>query len=153
MRFNAHHAVAALFACVSCATGAPMPVATVSPQTTAQSFWVADLVRTRPGMQDEYLRGIAANWAGARRIAHERGIVRSYQAFAVKADSALPWDVILFTEYADSASFAGREESFRQIFELPAYISGRYNSARSPTELRTFFATELRVAPVAVGSR
>ena len=57
-------------------------------------------------MRDEYLLNIEANWAGARQMATDRGIVLSYQALAAEPDSARGWDVLLMTEYADSTAWS-----------------------------------------------
>jgi hypothetical protein len=86
--------------CTMLGCARPRTSALVS-QATGQSVWSMDLVRTRPGQQAEYLRGITANWAGAHRLAVEQGDVRSYQAFATRPDSTRDWDVVLLIEYAD----------------------------------------------------
>jgi hypothetical protein len=96
-----------------------------------------DLVLTRPGQQAEYLRGIRANWAGARRLVVEHGDVRSYQAFAATPDSARGWDVVLLTEYRDSSAFARREATFQEIFRDPRYVAGRVATALPSDQLRT----------------
>ncbi len=119
----------------------------------AASVWAVDLVRTNPGLQAEYLRGIAANWAGGRRIATERGVIRSYRALAGTPGSALGWDVLLMTEYADSASFANREAIFAEIFAMPRYVAGRYNSATPSAELRTIVTSTIPMSLVIEGSR
>lgn len=116
------------------------------------SVFALDLVLTRPGMQEEYLRGIAANWAGARHLARRQGVVRSYQALAAEPDPARGWDVLLITEYADSASFANREVVFREIFQTRAYLERRYTGPQPAGELRSFAATEVRLRSIAAGS-
>lgn len=102
------------------------------------SVWTVDLVRTLPGQQAEYLRNIEANWAGARHIARERGAVLSYRALVAPPDSALGWDVMLLTEYADSAAWRDREAIFDSIFASPEYV--RVPTARPSSELREFAA-------------
>ena len=123
------------------------------PTAIAQSepVWSVDLIRTLPGMQDEYLRNIEANWAGARSMAKERGIILSYQALAAEPDSTRRWDIILMTEYTDSTAWAAREDEFRAIFESPEFA--RLQMDTPSAELREFVAggvTMRGVAPPAM---
>ena len=101
-----------------------------------KSVWSVDLIRTLPGMQDEYLRNIEANWAGARHLALDRGVIKSYRALASEPDSARGWDVMLITEYTDTASWERREEAFREIFDSPEFV--RLEMAVPNSEMREF---------------
>ncbi len=100
--------------------------------------WAIDLVRTLPGAQLDYVRSIEANWAGARAIARERGDVLSYRAFVAPPDTARGWDVLLMTEYADSAAYANREETFQAIFASPEFVA--VEPARPSAEMREFMS-------------
>lgn len=127
--------------------GAPAAAAPAA----ATSLWALDLVRTRPGLQGEYLRSIEANWGGARHLAAEQGVVRSYLALTAAPDSARGWDVMLLTEYADSAAFAQREETFRAIFASPRYLAGAVTPGRPSSELRDFLVGEVVLRAVVTG--
>lgn len=105
-------------------------------ETTSTSVWAVDVVRTLPGMQDEYLRNIETNWAGARGIARERGVIVAYRAFAAEPDSLGEWDVLLMTEYPDSAAWANREAAFQEIFASPEFVRTPIDTPSA--ELRTF---------------
>lgn len=117
---------------------------------SGSAVWAVDLVRTLPGRQADYLRGIEANWAGARRLARERGAILSYRALAAPPDSSRGWDVILMTEYTDSAAFADREPLFQDIFASEAFVPLETDVPSS--ELREFVAGEVVLREVA-GSR
>ena len=106
--------------------------------SSGKPVWTVDLIRTFPGMQDEYLRNIEVNWAGARAMARERGVILSYRALAAEPDSIRGWDIILMTEYADSTAWANREEAFKAIFDAPDYV--RFEPSRPSAELREFTA-------------
>lgn len=125
---------------VSCVRGRVAPA--LEDDRSSPSVWVVDLVRTLPGRQAEYLRGIESNWGNARRLARASGTVRSYQAFSATPDSARGWDVMLLTEYADSRAFADRERVFQEIFALPEYLAGRV-TGRPSAELRVIAASEV----------
>lgn len=79
-----------------------------------QSIWTVDFMRTKPGQQARYLRYLDANWARARRTVQAQGGVKSFRVL-VSPDSLAPWDVVLLTEYPDSAALARAEEVFRPV--------------------------------------
>lgn len=103
------------------------------------SVWSVDLIRTLPGMQTEYLASIENNWAGARKLARDRGAVLSYRALVSDPDPERGWDVILMTEYADSAAWSRREETFREIFAAPEFVG--VEPASPSSEIREFVAS------------
>ena len=109
-------------------------------------MWAVDLVRTLPGRQGEYLQSIENNWAGARRLARERGPVLSYRALVAPPDTARSWNVMLMTEYVDSAAHANREEIFREIFTSPEFIA--IPTSRPSAELRAFDQSGVVLRPV-----
>lgn len=115
----------------------PPPATTAAPDA-GDSVWSVDLVRTLPGAQADYVRSIETNWANARRLARERGAVLSYRAFVAPPDSARGWDVLLMTEYADSAAWQAREEVFQAIFASPEFAA--VEPARPSSEMRAFAA-------------
>jgi hypothetical protein len=98
------------------------------------SVWSIDLVRTLPGGQADYVRSIGTNWASARKLGVDRGALRSYQAFVAAPDSSRGWDVLLMTEYADSATFAQREAIFEEIFDSREFV--RVEPGRPSAEMR-----------------
>ena len=64
--------------------------------------------------------------------------MRSYRALVAPPDSARGWDVLLMTEYADSAAWADREAIFQEIFASPEYT--RVPMALPSAEVRAFAA-------------
>lgn len=108
------------------------------PTKSPDTIWTIDLIHTLPGQQENYMRSIETNWANARRIARNRGAVLSYRAFAAAQDSTRDWDILLMTEYADSASWLNREPIFQAIFESDEFVA--VEPAKPSNEMRTFFA-------------
>ncbi len=105
---------------------APPGVLVAPANAGARSVWSADFVTVRPGLRADYLRFLELNWARARRTALAQGHIRSYRAL-VAPDTTPGWQVILLTEYPDSASYARREEIFRPILDAQGrtLIDGR----------------------------
>jgi hypothetical protein len=127
------NAIATLLAAACAETNPEFPAAA---ESQASSVWTVDFVRTFPGQQDEYVRSIEANWAGARSLADSQGWVLSYRALVAPPDSGRGWDVLLMTEYVDSTAWANREAIFEEIFASPEYV--RVVSAIPSSEMRTF---------------
>ena len=60
-----------------------------------------------------------------------------------KPDLGRGWDIILMTEYADSAASANREAIFKKIFSSPDFI---YTASPVPSsELRKFLVSGLEM--------
>lgn len=129
----------------------PTETASTAEIDAARSVWAVDLIRTLPGQQEEYLRNIEQNWAQGRRILHGEGGVRSYYALADSPDSLQEWDVLLMTEYPDSAAYEAREATFEEVFASPEYV--RVPPARPSAELRTFVGNAAMRAIVSVPPR
>ena len=91
---------------------------------------------------------IRGNWAQARDIAIKNGDVLSFHALKVQPDSSLNWDIMLMTEYVDSAKWAAREEIFNLIFESTEYQ--RIQIDRPSAELREFVSGDLVLNPIVV---
>lgn len=83
----------------------------------APSVWTADFIRTEPGQLDRYLRYVDANWARSRRTVLAQGGIRSFRVLVTSPTESAPWDLILLTEYPDSATHARREGIFRPVME------------------------------------
>ncbi len=113
--------------------------ALASDETSATgSIFEIDLIRTLPGAQADYVRSIKANWTNGRKIARARGAVLSYRALVAPVDSTRNWDVLLITEYADSAAYERREETFDSIFKSPEFV--RVEPPRPNEAMRVFTA-------------
>jgi hypothetical protein len=80
-----------------------------APYTEGSVYSIA-LIKTKPGMTDEYLKGLAAN--GKAVIAEEKaeGIILSYKVLL--GDSANPqdFDIMILVEFKNMASFDGLRE-------------------------------------------
>lgn len=131
-------AVVSLASCVADDSAASLKVA-----PSSGSVWTIDLVQTLPGQQAEYMRSVEANWASARSIARDQAVVLSYRALVAKPDSGRGWDIILMTEYADSAASSDREAIFKKIFSSPDFV---YTASPVPSsELRKFSVSGLEM--------
>ncbi|MDX1421093.1 MAG: hypothetical protein R3181_14095 [Rubricoccaceae bacterium] len=109
-----------LLALLAAATLAPSRDGSSSgPAASSPSVWSIGYARTHPGAQAGYLTFLELNWAEARRRAIEEGVVRSFRILARPDTAEAPWDVMMITEYADSAAYADREAYFTAMFARP----------------------------------
>lgn len=114
-----------------------------------QSVWTADFMRTKPGQQARYLRYVDANWARARRTVQAQGGIKSFRVL-VSSDSLAAWDVLLLTEYPDSAAFARAEEVFRPVLAAQGQTLIDGMSGRGPdNELKRSVMSTLVRSPIA----
>ena len=90
-------------------------VATSSRSNSGPSVWSLDVMTVRPGERERYRRFLEANWAKARQTALARGEIRSFHALFTPDTSTTGTQVLLMTEYPDSAAYARREEIFQPI--------------------------------------
>lgn len=132
----------------ACSTGETSPASQTrdTPTCNPDAVWAVDLVRTLPGMQETYLRSILENWGGARALVQEQGHILSYRALAAAPDSARGWDVILMTEYVDSAAFRNREPVFQAVFQSPEFVA--WQAPVPSSEMRAFTASEVTLGNV-----
>ncbi|HQW01313.1 MAG TPA: hypothetical protein PLV75_04045 [Saprospiraceae bacterium] len=76
-----------------------------------------DFVKIKEGRIQETLYYYENNWKIYRDIAVKKNFITGYRIVACQPDSALDFDLILITEYADSSHFARSEEYFGPIIK------------------------------------
>ena len=136
--------VLALLALFGCARAVHVETA----PTTGPSVWTADFMRTKPGQLDRYLRYLDANWARSRRTVLAQGHIRSFRVLVTTPTDEAPWDVVLLTEYPDSATHARAEEIFRPVMAAQGETLIDGLSGRGPDNplKQTVFGTVLTTA-------
>jgi len=96
---------------------ASLTVTTILFAEAQSKISVIDFVKTKNGKQQEAFYFYENNWKIYRDIALEKGFIYSYKLLKTSADSAANFDLILITEYTDSAQFNLGEERFQQIIK------------------------------------
>ena len=94
----------------------------LSTQSTAQELpyktgtvWEVTFVRTKPGMTNDYLRNLAANWRNENEEAKKQGLLLSYKILSGSAANKDDWDLMLMVEYKNMAALDGVDEKFEAI--------------------------------------
>jgi hypothetical protein len=93
-----------------------------------------DFVKVEGSLHQEALYYYEHNWKAFRDTALARGYIAGYRLLRTQADSAGDFDLILMTEYADSAQFQLREAHFQEIIQ--AAPPTRLPQGRKPAEFR-----------------
>ncbi len=92
----------------------------VSEEVFAQSdkpVAMYDFVKIKDGRIQETLYYYENNWKIYRDIALQKNYITGFRIVACQPDTALDFDLILITEYADSSHFAKSEEYFGPIIK------------------------------------
>ena len=82
---------------------------------TEGSVWNITMVRTKPGMSDEYLKGLAKTFKGTLDEAKKQGLVMDYKVLIGDAANSQDFDILLMVESKNMAAFDNAREKFDPI--------------------------------------
>ena len=77
---------------------------------TEGSVWEITMVRTKPGMGDDYIKGLAKNYKAVMEEQKKQNLVLSYKFLLGDASSAADYNMLLMVEYKNMAAFDGLRE-------------------------------------------
>ena len=82
---------------------------------TEGTVWNITMVKTKPGMSDDYLKGLAKTFKGTLDESKKQNLIVSYKILI--GDSAGPhdFDILLMVESKNMAAFDGSREKFDPI--------------------------------------
>lgn len=69
--------------------------------------WDISLIRTKPGMEDDYLKNLANAWKATGEEAKKQGIIMDYKVLIGDAANRDDYNIILMLEYKNMAAFDG----------------------------------------------
>jgi hypothetical protein len=81
------------------------------------SIYVIDFVKIKNNNKEQALYFYNNNWKVYRETALKKGYIKSYKLLSAKSDPAADFDLMLLTEYADSAQYKNAENNFNQIIK------------------------------------
>ncbi|HEX5831657.1 MAG TPA: hypothetical protein VFY16_11800 [Gemmatimonadaceae bacterium] len=94
---------------------APAPATAQAAPYTEGSVWDMTFVRTRAGMDDDYLNNLRAQWKRQMDEAKRQGLVLSYRVIGAPPANRDDWDLMLITEYRNMAALDQADAKFRAI--------------------------------------
>ena len=77
---------------------------------TEGPVWQITMVRTKPGMDDDYLRNIANAWKSTNEEARKQGIIQDYKVLIGDASGRDDYNVLLMIQYKNMAALDGLRE-------------------------------------------
>ncbi len=83
---------------------------------TEGSVWQITMVRTKPGMTDDYLKGLTKTLKGALEEEKKQGLVLSYKILLGDAATPGDYNIINLVEFKDMAAFDNLREKTDPIF-------------------------------------
>ncbi len=95
---------------------------------TEGPVWQITMVKTKPGMGDDYLKGLAKTFKGSLDEAKKQNLILDYKILIGDAANAQDFDILLMVESKDMASFDNAREKFDPIGRK---ISGSLDQQRT----------------------
>lgn len=95
-----------------------------------------DFVKIKNNHLSETIFYYENNWKIHRELALGKGYIKSYWLLKAIPDTAADFDLILLTEYADSAQYKIREENFQKIIKTTRPDGPVMLNALKPNEFR-----------------
>jgi len=77
---------------------------------TEGPVWDITMVKTKPGMDDDYLKGIAQTFKGVMEEQKKQGIVMDYKVLLGDAADRNDFNILLMVEFKNMAAFDGLRE-------------------------------------------
>jgi len=99
--------------------------AAVNPTSTTQTsapyteggVWQITMVRTKPGMGDDYLKSLAKTFKATSDEAKKQGIITDYKILSGEAATSQDFNLLLIVEYPNMATLDGLREKTEPIFD------------------------------------
>lgn len=86
-----------------------------SPSDSDKPVWTMEILRVKSGMFGSTLGYLDDNWMSVRAEAKRQGTILSYNRFADQDSRKSDWNIVLLTEFKNSAAYNAREKLFASI--------------------------------------
>ena len=122
MKFTKHVSAAIIIAaaasavsvCSAQSSASAATATTSATQSTAPytegGVWQITMVKTKPGMSDDYLKALAKIFKSTNDEAKRQGIITDYKILVGDASTQQDYDVLLMIEYPNMAALDGLRE-------------------------------------------
>jgi hypothetical protein len=99
----------------SSSPSAPSTAAATGAPYTEHSVWDITLVKTKAGLDDDYLRSIAQTFKGTMDEEKKQGVIMDYKVLIGEASDRNDFNILLMVEYKNMAAFDGLREKTEPI--------------------------------------
>ncbi|PYK43207.1 MAG: hypothetical protein DME46_08175 [Verrucomicrobia bacterium] len=94
---------------------APSTTAATGAPYTEHSVWNITLVKTKAGLDDDYLRSIAQTFKGTMEEEKKQGLIMDYKVLIGDASDRNDFNILLMVEFKNMAAFDGLREKTEPI--------------------------------------
>jgi hypothetical protein len=94
---------------------APSTAAAIGAPYMEHSVWDITLVKTKAGLDDDYLRSIAQTFKGTMEEEKKAGVIMDYKVLISNASNRDDFNILLMVEYKNMAAFDGLREKTEPI--------------------------------------
>ena len=82
---------------------------------TEAGVWQITMVKTKPGMSDDYLKALAKVFKSTNEEAKKQGVITDYKILAGDSASQQDYDILLMVEYPNLAALDGLRDKMDPI--------------------------------------
>ena len=110
---------------------------------TEGHVWSLTMIRTTPGMTNDYLASLKSTIKAMDDEAIKQGLMISYKILMGSSANSEDWDILLMEEYLNLASLEGHDEQWDAIQEKVANKDAMKQIMESRTSMRTIYGDKL----------
>ena len=111
---------------------------------TEGGVWQITMVKTKYGMSDDYLKGLAKTFKGTLEEAKKQDLVQDYKILIGDAANPQDYDILLMVESKNMASLDNAREKFDPIAKkIEGSLDQQRNTAVKRLEIREIMGSKL----------
>jgi hypothetical protein len=111
---------------------------------TEGSVWEITMVKTKPGLGDDYLKGLAKTFKGTLEEAKKQNLILDYKILIGEAANPHDYDILLMVESKNMASFDNARAKFDPINnKIMGSIDQQRATAVKRLDIREIFGTKI----------
>ena len=111
---------------------------------TEGPVWNLTMVKTKPRMSDDYLKGIAKSFKGTMDEAKKQNLIMDYKVLIGDASTAQDFDILLMVESKNMAAFDNAREKFDPISrKVTGSLDQQRDAAVKRLDIREIVGTKL----------
>jgi hypothetical protein len=111
---------------------------------TEGSVWTITMVKTKPGMDDDYLKMLAKIYKQASDEAKKQGIISDYKILVGNASTPQDYNILLMQQFPNMAAFDGLRDKLDPIDKkIQGSLEAQRQGAAKRMEVREIMGDKL----------
>jgi hypothetical protein len=128
----------------SAATSTTSTTTTMSAPYTEGTVWAITMVKTKPGMSDDYIKGLAKTYKAAMEEEKKANVIVSYKILMGESSNEADYNMLLMIEYKNMAAFDGLRDKMEPIAQkVLGSEDERRQAAVKRTEIREILGSKV----------